>query len=520
MAMSLVRSPLQTAGAGSVRRDAPESRLPGDQVAAPDIARSSDSPTPRIAAELSTVAEKNSSPTPSQQKLDATTAADVKRRQEPLSSPSGVAVLEIDATPGPVGFGDVAARRVGRPFDASLRSENLFPFSEARYRREESGGVPAVSAAAPVAKEAFRHRNPAALSAAGPSTEAAIEAGLAFLARHQLPDGSWTLGQFDSEDPLYQSQLNSDTAATGLALLAFQGAGYNHREFKYAVQIKTAIDWLIANQADDGGLYISSDKLSDASSRMYSHAIAALALTEAYGMTQDADIKQATQKALDYIADTQDPDKGGWRYFAQRRKRSSDTSVTGWMMMALQSGRLAGLQTNTSTLEGIEAWLRVAEEPAAASQFRYNPYAVDSDGVSRRHGRQASVTMTSVGLLMRVYSGWGPEDERLKRGAAVLLQQLPGDADSRQRDTYYWYYATQVMKHVGGSYWERWNASLHPLLIDSQQDSGALRGSWHPYHPVPDRWGPQGGRLYVTTMNLLSLEVRYRLLPLYEKTIR
>jgi len=37
---------------------------------------------------------------------------------------------------------------------------------------------------------------------------------------------------------------------------------------------------------------------------------------------------------------------------------------------------------------------------------------------------------------------------------------------------------------------------------------------------VPDRWGPHGGRLYVTTLNLLSLEVFYRHLPLYEDTAR
>jgi hypothetical protein len=35
---------------------------------------------------------------------------------------------------------------------------------------------------------------------------------------------------------------------------------------------------------------------------------------------------------------------------------------------------------------------------------------------------------------------------------------------------------------------------------------------------VPDRGGPTAGRLYVTTMNLLSLEVRYRYLPIYDSS--
>ena len=55
------------------------------------------------------------------------------------------------------------------------------------------------------------------------------------------------------------------------------------------------------------------------------------------------------------------------------------------------------------------------------------------------------------------------------------------------------------------------------VVTEAQEKSGDLAGSWNPYRPVPDRWGGCGGRLYVTTMNLLSLEVRHRMLPLYQK---
>jgi len=124
--------------------------------------------------------------------------------------------------------------------------------------------------------------------------------------------------------------------------------------------------------------------------------------------------------------------------------------------------------------------------------------------------------MTSVGLLMRVYGGWKKQDPRLIAGAQYMLDnQMPSDATPQLRDTYYWYYATQVMKHVGGEQWDAWNEKLRPLLTRSQETSGDLAGSWHPYKPVPDRWGSFGGRIYVTTMNLLSLEVRHRMLPIY-----
>jgi hypothetical protein len=123
---------------------------------------------------------------------------------------------------------------------------------------------------------------------------------------------------------------------------------------------------------------------------------------------------------------------------------------------------------------------------------------------------------------MRLYTGWRRDHESLVRGAEYLGQNPPeiGSLREPKRDTYYWYYATQVMFHMGGEHWENWNRRLHPLLIESQIKRGDLAGSWSPRSPVPDRWSPHAGRLYVTTLNLLSLEVFYRHLPLYVDTGR
>jgi hypothetical protein len=73
---------------------------------------------------------------------------------------------------------------------------------------------------------------------------------------------------------------------------------------------------------------------------------------------------------------------------------------------------------------------------------------------------------------------------------------------------------------VGGEAWQTWMARLHPLLVNSQVRQGPLVGSWDPRGPIEDRWGPHAGRIYVTTMNLLSLEVQYRKLPLHEDVAR
>ena len=50
-----------------------------------------------------------------------------------------------------------------------------------------------------------------------------------------------------------------------------------------------------------------------------------------------------------------------------------------------------------------------------------------------------------------------------------------------------------------------------------QVQEGQLIGSWSPDHPTRDRWGHAGGRLYMTAMNLLMLEVYYRHMPLFRE---
>jgi hypothetical protein len=127
--------------------------------------------------------------------------------------------------------------------------------------------------------------------------------------------------------------------------------------------------------------------------------------------------------------------------------------------------------------------------------------------------------MTAEALLMRLYLGWDRSNQNVIRGADFLRQHLPqfGRREAPQRDAYYWYYATQVMFQMQGDYWKAWNDQLRPLIVESQiRDGGPLTGSWDPKGVVPDRWGDAGGRMYVTAMHLLMLEVYYRHLPLYQ----
>lgn len=443
---------------------------------------------------------------------------------------------QLPAEPGPGGTGTNVALDPGLPQRIARRQTPVLRMSPSRFANRTEGGqdLPRRRTRKPAPAFAARTGRVDAAPVTDPNdprpkTEAAIELGLAFLAPLQQEDGSWSLDEF-GELPINRNEVASmraDGAATGLVLLAFLGGGYDHFDDKYRATVQRGLDYLIAQQGPRGDIFPERDLPGAQVTRFYSHGIAALALCEAYGMTGDPALRQPAQRALDYIMATQHRTKGGWRYL---EGKESDLSVTGWQVMALRSGELAGLRVNPTSYTRVQQFVaRCREQDGPQARFRYNPFIAASAPQNKLHGRNPGTVMTSVGMLMSLYFGEKRDAASMQRGADHLLENLPTHGDSPKlatsstignprRDTYYWYYATQVMFHMGGDYWQRWHEHLHPLLVDQQTQEGPLAGSWNPLLPVPDRWGPQAGRLYVTCLNLLSLEVSYRHLPLYEMT--
>ena len=456
---------------------------------------------------------------------------------------TGGQMVDLDVVEGPGGLGREVASDTGiKSRRARIDSSSIQLDIDTRFQRKEAGGDPKINTAAVFAKGAFKGREKTKQGGGSPSTEPAIELGLTWLRKQQRAAGNWNLLVDDvSQEELDFQKFDSPTAATGLTLLAFQGAGYNHKEYKYANVVNKGVQWLVSNQKENGDLFVETTEFSNQVLRLYSHGIATIALCEAYGMTNDPELRDAAQRALDYVAESQDKTYGGWRYSPGR---DSDTSVTGWMVMALKSGKLAGLSVDQRTLDLVNRWLEISADRDVGYRFRYNPNDKNTAEYPDREfkGRTPTYCMTSVGLLLRLYSGWDRTDERMQQGTAELLNQMPSEQSVMVRDTYYWYYATQVLRHVGGEPWEKWyDQSLYPLLIRTQNKGqstkkltrrrsgrrvatsvnfGPMAGSWDPLYPVPDRWAATSGRLYLTTMNLLTLEVKWRLLPLYDETVK
>jgi hypothetical protein len=268
-------------------------------------------------------------------------------------------------------------------------------------------------------------------------------------------------------------------------------------------------------QKEDG--YLGIERSAEGA---YAHGLATIALCEAYGLTNDPSLQRQAQKALNYIVEAQDLDGGGWRY---QPNSGGDLSVSGWELMALKSGQMAGLSVPKKTFDKAEQfWTSclVRDKPAADSVLKKKGRLL---GFSYLPKSQPSFTMTAVGLLGLQYLGTTPANRDLLDGVEYLKKYPAG----RTNSPYYEYYATQVMHHMGGESWQFWNLGLdgksgvRETLI-ANQDKGLdprhvhQLGSWT---PVGNATGNDGGRLMWTSLNLLTLEVYYRHLPLYRREL-
>jgi hypothetical protein len=331
-------------------------------------------------------------------------------------------------------------------------------------------------------------------------SEKAVETGLDWLARHQRPDGSWALdvrSQCRGNGCPWRSSINSDTAATGLALLPFLAAGHSHAEKgRYQLVIQNGLRWLVKHQKRNGDLYVGGGF----NAPFYSHAIGSMALCESYGITKDAGLKGPAQRAINFIVANQNKEDGGWRYFPGQ---PGDTSVFGWQIFALRSANLAGLKIPKVTIRRCKQYLDLAAADPEKVTYSYRP------------GQAPSGVMTAEALLARQYFGWGRNTPALLKGEVLVANDLE---QQHERNIYYWYYATQMLHNMHSKEWVKWNKKVREMLISTQTTgAGCDRGSWDPENPPSDRFTISGGRLYCTALSILTLEVYYRYLPLYRE---
>jgi hypothetical protein len=352
----------------------------------------------------------------------------------------------------------------------------------------------------------------------GKSYAEAIDAGLQWLKNHQDEDGKWDCDEFMKHDladggPICDGAGNPvhDVGVTGLALLAFLGDGSTMRQGAYKDTIKKGVIWLKGQQQENGlfGTNASHDFI-------YDHAIAAYAMCEAFGLSNYSLLKDTAQKGVNYLESHRNP-YSVWRY--QPRDNDNDTSVTGWCIMAYESGKFFKLTINKEALKYCAVWLDQVSDPSGR-----HGYSKQGEPSSRKPGDhntrfppEKGEAMTAVGLFCRFFMGQDPKEKPVMTKAAELISSKPPlwDEKGGTIDHYYWYYATYALFQMGGTHWTNWQKKLDAAVVKTQQRDKAkknLYGSWDP----KCAWGEDGGRVYSTATLVLTLEAYYR----YSKLVR
>lgn len=335
------------------------------------------------------------------------------------------------------------------------------------------------------------------------ATERSVSGGLNWIAQHQNPDGSWSFDGYSRHckdaSCSCQGTIKSDTGATAFALLPFLAAGQTHKsKGRYQRSINEGITYLARKAKPNGALFDNTG----GNPRMYVHGVATIVLCEAYGMSKDRALRDVAQNAVQYICNAQNPELGGWHYAAAgEAPMPGDLSVVGWQLMALKSAKMAGLNVPPVVLEKSTKFLKSVSK---GKDGGLGSYMVDSN---------YSPAMTAVLLLSKQFLGAKRSNADQIEGMKYMLQNMPGKAG---RNSYYFYYATQVMHNFPGAEWDQWNRATRKYLIETQEKKGCATGSWNPLEPAEDAWGKEGGRLLCTSINTLNLEVYYRYLPLYK----
>ena len=348
------------------------------------------------------------------------------------------------------------------------------------------------------------------------ASEEAVERALLWLSRHQDADGRWDGAPRRSIATARSSTATISTTprtaprrrllrrvlllggrhggSTGLSLLAYLGAGYTHLDGQYAETVANGLEFLRRQQKPDGDLRGRSQAVG-----MYCHAMATLALCEAYALTADPKLRAPVERAIDFLEKSRAQDRLAWRYAPG--SPVGDTSILGWVVMCLKSAQEVGIPIRADVRQGALTWLGKVASGPSSGLAKYQPQ------------EKVTPTMTAEAWVCRQFLGVGGPGNSSREAAEYLLRN-GSERERQQFNLYYLYYGTLAMYQHGGDAWARWNLKTRDTILRRQRPSGHAAGSWD---PDESQYGTHGGRIYCTAaLATLSLEVYYRYLRLYE----
>lgn len=303
--------------------------------------------------------------------------------------------------------------------------------------------------------------------------------GLEYLVSTQSDKGSWSDGY-------------TGPGTAGMALMAMLASGEDPNFGTFALPIRKAIRYMIRTQSGSTGYMGDS---------MYQHGFAMLALAEAYGAVDESDLWEAGKpiagkertlaEALELAvrcavtSQSKNP-HSAWRY--SPGSRDADTSVSGSVLMGLLAARNAGIEVPDKSIDSAIKYF--------SSMTGDNGTVGYSGGLG---GFGQSIARSSIACL--VYSIAKRKD--LKQYESAKKYVVTNLTETSHYEEYARYYQAQALFQADLDAWEKWNRGLIRKLKGSQNSDGSFNG--------------QFGKSTSTSLNLLSLALNYRFLPIYER---
>jgi len=314
-------------------------------------------------------------------------------------------------------------------------------------------------------------------------SEAAVQKGLAYLAKTQARDGSWSAGRgYGGGYP---------TAMTALAGLAFLSAGNTPMEGPYAKNVRAARDYLLKTAARNSSGVIAD--MSTESSCMHGHGFAMLFLGEVYGMERDtvqqSKIRKVLEKAIVLTGRSQSA-AGGWYY--QPTSNSDEGSVTVTQIHGLRSCRNAGIKVPKTIIDKACTYIERSSNP--------------DGGISYRVGQGGSRPAITAAAVATMYNAGQFENPVAIKALDYIKKMLKGGnhmLDGGHR-YYAMFYAAQAMYLSSAENWKSYFPGCRDDLVKTQ----AGDGSWN---------GDGVGPTYGTAIAVVTLQLPYGYMPIFQR---
>ena len=292
-------------------------------------------------------------------------------------------------------------------------------------------------------KDSQDEKSPAELIT--PAAQATIDKALAYLLRNQVKSGR-NRGAFGN------GGYSGGVATASLAGLSMMCGGHAPGQGKFGKAIDHSIEFVMKNVRDTG--YIA--KSENSNENMYGHGFSMLFLSQAYGMTQKAEIGKKLRMAVELTCSTQHA-TGGWRY--QPRKSQGDLSITVCQIMGLRGARDAGIDVPDEVRKLCIDYVKRSQNKNGSFRYTLN-------------GGHSTFAMTAAGVTS-LYSAGIYEGEQVEKALKYLQKFKPSGGNRSSHYFYSNYYAVQAMWHAGGEYWNKWYPAIRDELVKGQLADGS-----------------------------------------------